>query len=55
MRELDGRARDEGAREDALVAVGRQRQEVERMLENEVVSDTLKACEKRVKVHQQMS
>ena len=55
LRELDGRPLDEGAREDAQVTVGRQRQEVERMLENEVVSDTLKACEKRVKVHQQMS
>jgi len=35
--------------------VGRQRQEVEIMLENEIISDTLKACEKKVKVHQQMS
>jgi hypothetical protein len=35
--------------------VGRQRQEIEMMLENEVISDTLNACDKKVKVHQQMS
>jgi Leucine-rich repeat (LRR) protein len=55
LRELDGKALDEGARVDAQVTVGRQRQEVEMMLENEVVSDTLNACDKKVKVHQQMS